>query len=241
MNPIPQTPQLVILPGLLCDERMFASQLAAFAGSQVIGGFYAGCTSITAMAEHALDRMPDRAVVLGHSMGARVAIEVARLAPERVAGLVIADSGIHPVKPGEQASRYATRDIGREQGMAALVDAWLPPMVAPANRSPELMDQLGAMCRSAGLGTYEREIGAMLTRPDAEAVLDVIACPALVVVGKEDLWSPVSQHQTIAGRLSGAELRVIPGAGHMLPAEAPAAFNACLAQWLARMGLGTVE
>ncbi|MEO7247293.1 MAG: alpha/beta hydrolase [Novosphingobium sp.] len=241
MNPIAQFPSLVILPGLLCDERMFAPQVAAFARSQVIGGFYAGCNSITAMAEHALNRMPDRAVLLGHSMGARVAIEVARLAAERVAGLVIVDSGVHPVKPGERAARHAIRDIGREQGMAALVDVWLPPMVAPENRRPELMSQLGAMCRSAGLETFERQIGALLRRPDTEAALDQVACPALVAVGAEDMWSPVSQHQAIVERLNGAELRVIPGAGHMLPAEAPAEFNACLAGWLARVGLGPSE
>lgn len=228
---------LVILPGLMCDGRMFAGQLAAFPGSMAIGGFYGDAASITDMAQHALARMPERAVVLGHSMGARVAIELVRLAPERVAGLVIADTGIHPVKPGEKEARHGLLDLGRREGIPALVDAWLPPMVAEANRQPGLMDELSGMCLDAGVDTYEREIGALLSRPDAEAVLPHVTCPVLVVVGEDDTWSPIAQHEAIVALLPRAELSVVPGAGHMMPAEAPDALNAVLGDWLEREGL----
>jgi pimeloyl-ACP methyl ester carboxylesterase len=116
----------VILPGLLCDSRMFRAQLDGFANSMCIDGFYPSCTSLEDMAAYALEHMPDRCTVLGHSMGARVALEVLRLAPERVERLILADTGVHPLRAGERESRYALRDLGRAEGIEKLVDAWLP-------------------------------------------------------------------------------------------------------------------
>lgn len=225
---------LVILPGLLCDGRMFQAQIDAF-DAQVIGDFYGSADTLPAMADHALARMPDRCVLLGHSMGARVALEVWRKAPDRVAGLVLADTGIHPVKPGEREARMALLAIGEQSGADALVDAWLPPMLGrAAARDRELYATLSAMCIDAGVATYARQIGALLARPDAAGVLPTITCPTLILVGAEDRWSPVAQHQEMADRVRDARLGIVPEAGHMAPAEMPDAFNMFLREWLAR-------
>lgn len=226
---------LIILPGLMCDSRMFGEQLAAFAHAQVVDGFYAGCSTISAMAAYALDRMPARAALLGHSMGARVALEIVRQAPERVARLALASTGTHDVRPGEREGRYRLRDLGREQGAAALVDAWLPPMLgADAANDPDLVARLRAMCIAAGVDTFTAQAEALLSRPSLADLLPQVAVPTLVIVGSEDRWAPVEQHAAIAAAIPGAQLRVIADAGHMLPAERPAAFNAALAAWLDR-------
>lgn len=226
---------LLILPGLLCDSRMFAAQIDAFPGAVAVDGFYAGCDRIEAMADYALARAPERFALLGHSMGARIALEVIRKAPERVERIALADTGIHPVKPGEADKRYALRDIGREQGIAALVDAWLPPMVGAANRGDAaLMASLRAMCIDAGQQTFERQIEALLNRPDTDAVLASIRVPAVAIVGDEDQWSPVDQHADMAERIPGAQLRIVETAGHMAPAEKPQQFNQILREWLDR-------
>lgn len=229
---------LVILPGLLCDGRMFAGQLAEFAGSKSIDGFYGGADRIGAMADYALERMPSRCAVLGHSMGARIALEIVRKAPERVTRLVLADTGIHPPRPGEREKRYALRDLGREQGFAALVDDWLPPMVGPAMRSDKvLLGELRAMCLDAGQDVFEAQIEALLNRPDVTDVLTEIACPVSLIVGSDDAWSPVEQHREIAAAIGDCPLSIVPKAGHMAPAERPAAFNAAIREWLASKDL----
>ncbi|AOF95076.1 alpha/beta hydrolase family protein (plasmid) [Sphingobium sp. RAC03] len=224
---------LIILPGLMCDSRMFGATLAAFPGSRAIDGYYGGADRIEAMADYALAHMPVRAALLGHSMGARIALEVVRKAPERIERLALVDTGVHTPKPGEREGRYALRDLGRTQGMAALVAQWLPPMLGFAGlRNEALMDSLYAMAVSAGLSVFEAQIEALLNRPSVDALLPTIACPTFAMVGRQDQWSPVAQHEAIVAAIPGAQLRVVEGAGHMMPAEAPEAFNQILREWL---------
>lgn len=225
---------LVILPGLLCDARMFESQLDAFPHSICIDGFYGSCTSIEDMAMYALKQIPGQCTLFGHSMGARVALEVLRIAPERVERLIIADTGIHPVRPGEREKRYALRDLGRVHGIEKLVDNWLPPMLGEKSKLNDgLVRQLRTMSISAGLGCYDRQMEALLSRPEVETLLPKVRCPTLVLVGSEDAWSSVEQHRVIAGSVLGAQLEVIDHAGHMMPAEQPAKLNEVLQAWMA--------
>jgi pimeloyl-ACP methyl ester carboxylesterase len=224
---------LFILPGLLCNLSMFSATMEAFPGASGIDDFYGRETSLGAMADYALARAPRRFVLLGHSMGARIALEIMRRAPERVEALVLADTGIHPIQPKEREKRYALRDIGREQGFEALVDAWLPPMLTPAALADTaLVADLRAMCVSAGQVRFEGQIEALLARPEVDVLLPSITCPTLSIVGELDRWSPVVQHEQIAALIPDARLSVIAGAGHMLPAEDPAAFIGAIRHWL---------
>ena len=167
-------------------------------------------------------------------MGARVALEILRHAPARVERLALVSTGVHRLRPGEADGRHALLDLGLAQGADALVDRWLPPMVAPDRRDDEaLLAPLRAMCIQAGVETYAAQIRALLHRPEVESLLPMIACPTLVLAGSEDRWSPPDQHRAIADAIPGAVLKIIAGSGHMLPAEAPDAFAAALADWLA--------
>ncbi|WP_420138018.1 alpha/beta fold hydrolase [Sphingomonas sp.] len=225
---------LLLLPGLMCDSRIFQAQSAAFPQARVIADSGKE-RSLGEMAEWVLAAAPPQFALLGHSMGARVALEVVRRAPERVQRLALVSTGVHPVAQGEAEKRHALRDLGRSQGVAALVDAWLPPMVAPDRvNDVALMTALRAMCTSAGLERYEAQAAALLARPEVEPLLPSIAVPTLVATGSEDRWSPPAQHQRIAAAIPQADLQIISGAGHMLPAEAPDALNAVVARWLAR-------
>ncbi len=227
-------PVLAILPGLMCDATMFGDTLAAFEGAQVVEGYYGGATTLVAMADYALERLPPRFALMGHSMGGRVALEVWRKTPERVVALALADTGVHPPQSGERDKRYALRDLGRSAGFPALVEAWLPPMLGNAARGDAgLVARLAAMCGAAGQAVFEAQTEALLTRRDAANLLAGITCPAVAMVGAEDLWSPVDQHEEMARIIPRGQLRVVAGAGHMLPAEAPEAFNAILAELLA--------
>lgn len=226
---------LVLLPGLICDRRIWAAQIAAIDAPHILAfDDYLGCDQLGLMAERALAAAPERFCLAGHSMGARVALEVYRLAPQRVAKLALLDTGAHPVQPGERDKRYALRDIGRSRGMDALIDAWLPPMLGPRARGDQvLMTRLREMCRACGMARFESDIQALLSRPGVDDVLSAISCPTLIGVGRQDQWSPVAQHEAIASRIKRATLRVFEDCGHMAPAEAPDAVTAALAEWLA--------
>ncbi|MGE5723023.1 MAG: alpha/beta fold hydrolase [Sphingomonadales bacterium] len=239
----PAAAPLLLLPGLMCDERIWAPQLREFAaqGAIAVPG-YGDARSLVEMARRALAQAPAHFSLVGHSMGARVALEVFRLAPERVERLALLDTGIHLPKPNEAEKRYALRALGVREGIGRLVDEWLPPMVHPARRSdPALMEPLRAMAIAGGVERYEAQIEALLGRPDVLPLLGTIRCPTLVGVGRQDGWSPVEQHEAIAAMIPGAELAIFEDCGHMSPVEAPRQVNAALARWLGRETLIPTE
>ena len=225
---------LLFLPGLACDARIYAPQLAAFPESRAVNG-YGTADTLQQMARIVLEQTPDSFDLFGHSMGGRVALEVYRLAPERVRRLALVSTGVHPSREGEAAKRQALQAIGWNHGFDKLIDAWLPPMVAEANRArPEIYQPLRQMNVEAGQEVFDAQIHALLGRPEVESLLPQIACPTLVMTGELDAWSSPAQHETIAAALPQSELVIVPGAGHMIQLEAPDAVNSAIARWLER-------
>jgi len=225
---------LLFLPGLACDARIYAPQLAAFPDSRAVDG-YGMADTLREMARIALDQAPDSFDLFGHSMGGRVALEVYRLAPDRVRRLALVSTGVHSLREGEPAKREALQAIGWNHGFEKLIDTWLPPMVAEANRAnPAIYRPLRQMNLEAGQQVFDAQIHALVNRPEMESLLPQIACPTLVMTGELDTWSPPAQHAAIAAAIPNSEMVIVPGAGHMIQLEAPEAVNAALARWLAR-------
>jgi pimeloyl-ACP methyl ester carboxylesterase len=227
---------LLLLCGLLCDETIWADiplRLTDAADSRIIS--FGGFSSITAMAEHVLTVAPERFAMAGHSMGGRVALEVVRLAPQRVLRLGLLNTGVHTVRDGEPQSRGRLLRLAFEQGMSALAAEWLPPMMASGPRTAELMPRLMAMVERATPESYAGQINAMLNRPEALSVLPTIGVPTLLLSGSEDTWSPVSQHETMRRRIPHATLFEIHAAGHMAPVERPDAVALALREWLSKV------
>lgn len=225
---------LVFIPGLLCDDAVWAH--AAGRIGQYMPVAIADLLTqdaITAMAEDTLAAHPGQLLVAGHSMGARVALEMIRLAPQRIERLALLDTGVHPRREGEEIRRRELVDLAYSQGMRALAERWLPPMVHPERHNDrELMATLRAMVERMTPQLHERQIQALLNRPDAAPLLPTIQCPTLVAVGRQDAWSPLSQHEEMQRQIANARLAVIEDAGHFAPLEQPAAVMAALEQWL---------
>lgn len=240
----PSTTPVLLLPGLICDARIWAPQVEALRSHREVKAInsYGAADSLGAMAEKALERAPARFAVIGHSMGGRVALEVFRQAPERVAGIGLISTGTHLPKPNEAEGRFSLLTRGVEEGMDALIDAWLPPMVGEENRlTPGLMDMLWAMCSDAGLDMFERQIRALLSRPEVESLLPQINCPALVATGEHDTWATPAQHEPIAAAIKCATYAVIPHAGHMLPVEQPESMTRTIMDWLVQVDAAEAE
>ena len=152
------------------------------------------------MARSALALRDGPLLVVGHSLGARVAMEAVRLAPERVEKLVLMDTGVSPRREGEEASRQVLLDLADEKGMAALADRWLPPMVHEAHVDDAVSwTRCVRWCSAPRPAQHHRQIKALLDRPDARPLLPAIKCPTLVMVGRQDRWSPLAQHEEMAG------------------------------------------
>jgi pimeloyl-ACP methyl ester carboxylesterase len=218
----------------LCDQWIWRAQIAALSRvAEVAVADGSRFSSITDMAEAALAAAPGKIALAGHSLGARIALEAVRLAPDRIERLALLDVGVGPVRPEEEPSRMELVRLAHEQGMDAVADSWLPPMVhAPNLADATLMRGLRQMIRRATPDSFERQQRALLNRPDAEAGLAEIRCPTLVLLGRHDAWSSLAQHQALTSRIAAARLVVIDDAGHMAPAEQPGAVSAALLDWL---------
>ncbi|HEX4135136.1 MAG TPA: alpha/beta hydrolase [Bryobacteraceae bacterium] len=216
-----------LLPGLLCDETVWADQSPALRGiADVIVPDFRYVNSISAMAQLVLDAAPERFSVVGHSMGGRVALEVFRMAPDRVERLALLDTGIHPRGAHEESKRGELVDLARTQGMAAMAARWLPPMFHPDHSA--LLPFLTEMVQRSTPETFANQQRALLDRPDARIVLPLIQCPTLVLCGRQDAWSPVSQHEEIAAAIMHSKLVIVEDSGHMSTVEQPAAVTKAL-------------
>jgi pimeloyl-ACP methyl ester carboxylesterase len=232
-------PTLILIPGLLCDERIWRAQRAAFEKvADVRIAEHALCDSLPGLARNILDNAPPRFAVAGHSMGGRIAFEVFRAAPERVAGLALMDTGYRPLAAGEMGQREAEGRFtllakARAEGMRAMAREWVQGMVHPARLDDRaLIEGILDMFESKSPDLYAAQIQALLARPDGEPLLRQIHCPTLVLCGQDDSWAPVQRHRDIAAGIPGSTLVEIPACGHMSTLECPQAVNDAMGAWM---------
>jgi pimeloyl-ACP methyl ester carboxylesterase len=234
---------LVLLPGLLCDDAVWQPQTLALADiADITIADHGLLDSLGAMAEAVLARAPARFAVAGHSMGGRVAFEVIRRAPERVTALAILDSAFAPLAQGaagerEIAGRQRLVALARNAGMRVMGQDWLQAMVHPSRLADRvLVNSILDMIERKTPDHFEAQVRALLGRPDARPLLPRIACPALVLCGREDSWSPLAQHVEMAELIPASRLIALAECGHMSTLEKPAEVSAAMREWL-RPGL----
>lgn len=233
---MPRLTPLLMLPGSLCDARLFAPQMQALRQRAVCVGDIGGATSIAGIAAEVLRRAPARFTVAGLSMGGIVALEMWRQAPARVAGLALLDTTFMAEGAGVAERRAREMDAVRSGGTAALLrilrDTYLPKYFAARNRDDlrlqELVVQMAAAC---GPDMLQRQWSALATRPDSRATLATIDCPSLVACGSEDLLCPPALHEVMAS-LIGVPCRVLDRCGHLSTVESPDETTALIADWL---------
>ena len=226
-------PHLYLLPGLLCDATVWEHQQASLAHlAEIHIPVFRGIHTFRDMALRVLEDAPPKFSVVGHSMGGRVALEMMHLAPERIEKFGIMSVGVHPVQPGEYAKRMELVELAETEGMEALADKWIPPMVHPSRQqNSALMASIRAMVLRHTPFDHRCHIEAALTRADQSLYLASIKHKVLLLCGAEDGWSPLVQHQQIQQQLATSELHSIADAGHMVTMEQPEAVSRVLASW----------
>jgi pimeloyl-ACP methyl ester carboxylesterase len=231
--------EVVLVPGLLCDANVWQPQIRALSDiARFQVSEHGSQDSLPGMARTILKSAPARFALAGHSMGGRIAIEVMRIAPERVTALGLFDTGYTPLAPGaegekEAAGRHELLAIARREGMRVMGRKWLQGMVHPSRLGDTaLIDGVLDMFESKSPEIFAAQIHALLSRPDGTSVLPTIMCPTLVLCGHEDAWSPPQRHIDIASRIAGSTFVDIPECGHMSTMERPEAVSQAMRTWL---------
>jgi pimeloyl-ACP methyl ester carboxylesterase len=224
---------LVLLPGMMCDARLFAPQIAALSTRAVHLAPLTGHDSVAALAAGVLAHAPPRFALAGLSMGGIVAMEVLRQAPARVARLALMDTNPLAEDPGVQARRAPQIARALAGGLAGVMrDEMKPNYLAPGPAQTTILDLCLAMALDLGPQVFARQSAALRDRPDQQATLRAFGGAALVLMGEHDRLCPRPRHDLMHALMPQSRLCVIPGAGHLPTLERPLETTAALRRWL---------
>ncbi len=225
---------LLLLPGMMCDARVFTQQIATFSVNRpVMVAPLIGRTSFGELAEDILSHAPPRFALAGLSMGGITAMQIAKQAPERITRLALMDT--NPL--GELADRAAQRDSQIERvragGLRAVMrDEMKPNYLTDSPNTGRILDLCMAMSDALGAEVFADQSRALQQRPDQRDTLRTIRVPTLVLCGEDDTLCPLEKHEMMCDLIPGARLAVIRGAGHLPVLEQPERTNEELKQWL---------
>jgi pimeloyl-ACP methyl ester carboxylesterase len=232
---MPENMPLLLLPGLLCDRRLWAPQIAALAdiAEPIVVADLTRDDSFGGMARRVLAEAPPRFALAGLSMGGYVAQEIMRQAPRRVTRLALLDTSARADLP-EQAQRRRDLIALTERGeFHGVTPRLLPNLIHPDRLGDAaLVSIITDMAQSVGVEAFRRQEAAILGRVDGRADLARIAVPTMVLCGRDDRLTPPKLAEEMAALIPQATLRFIDYCGHMTTLEQPGQVNDALRDWL---------
>ncbi len=225
---------LVLLPGMMCDARLYGPQIAALSGRVPIHlAPITAFDTIHALAEDVLEKAPPEFALAGLSMGGIVAMEVYRRAPERISRLALLDTNpraeLEEVRQRREPQISSVRAGGLREVMR---DELKPNYLANGPLRQDVMDICMTMAIDLGPDVFERQSRALQHRPDQQEALRSVNVPTLILMGREDRLCPLERHELMHALIDRSELKIIEGAGHLPTLEQPEAVNAAFKTWL---------
>ncbi len=225
---------LVLLPGMMCDARLFGPQIAELSseGAVTIAPITQG-ERIEEIASNLLSDLPERFALAGLSMGGIVAMEILRRAPDRVSRIALMDTNPLAETPQSSAA-YEPMIVGARAGRLedVLGGFMRPEYLAPGPQRADILALVLEMGLYLGPETFVRQARALQRRRDQQSTLRRCKVPALVLCGEHDGLTPVKRHTFMAELIANAQLEIIEAAGHLPTLENPAATTAALRRWL---------
>ncbi|MET9067156.1 alpha/beta fold hydrolase [Streptosporangium sandarakinum] len=223
--------------GLSALCKVITPDLRGFGGS-VLGDEEPSLDVMADDVARTLDREGvDRAVVGGLSMGGYVTMALCRRHPDRLMGVVLADTKASADPDQARANRERIAAAVVEDGSAVLLEEVLPPLVGrtTAERRAMVYGRVRGLVQSAPPRAVAWAQRAMAARPDSFDTLRGLKVPALVLVGEEDGLTPRDDAEAMVEAVPDGRLAVIEKAGHLSAVEQPEAFNRALAGFIAEL------
>jgi pimeloyl-ACP methyl ester carboxylesterase len=226
------TQTLVFACAHLTDERLFAHQVDALRTAYDCRVFaFRDLGTLGGMAEELLAHSPQRFTLIGLSLGGYLAFEIIRRQLDRIERLVLLDT--RAVADDEALRQGRLADIAKVQ--AGGIDALIPELplrwMHPVHR-PGLSALMTSMARSIGARGQFNQQQAMLARPDSHADLRKLKVPTLIACGREDMATPLAEHERMRDCVPGARLEVLEQCGHLSTIEQPETVTSLLTRWL---------
>lgn len=225
---------LLLLPGLLNDEALWAAQIEALSAEvRCHVGDLTTADTLEAVADAVLAAAPSRFALAGFSLGGYVAQQILRVAPERVERLALLDTSTRADTPERTAQRQALASGARVPGtFHGFGEKLMRSYVAPSHlHDHALLDYIRTMTARVGAQAFARQ--SLLARPDGSDVLRAWRGPLLVLWGAQDAITPPALHHEMLALAPQGQAVEVPDCGHLSPLEQPQAVTHALRHWLA--------
>jgi len=225
---------LVFVPGLGCTADLFAEQIATLRGDVAISvADHTRHDTMSGIAQAILAAAPNRFALCGLSMGGYIAFEMMRQAPDRVERLALLDTTAFSDTPEQTKRRQKLIALAQTGEFNSVCETLWPLFVHPARHGDVALKRaVFKMMNDSGPDIFVRQQNAIMSRSDSRSSLGAIQCPTLVLVGSEDILTPVSAARTIADGIVGSKLHIVQDCGHLSTMEQPDAVTERLRAWL---------
>lgn len=224
---------LVLLPGMMCDGRLFGPQVAAFGGRSLHFPALTGADTVQRLAARILAQAPPRFALAGLSMGGIVAMEVVAQAPDRVTHLALLDTNPKAESPEVKARRAPQIDKVLAGGLAAVMrDEMKPNYLTDGPNRAAILDLCMDMALALGPQAFVNQSRALRDRPDQQQTLARVTVPTLILCGRQDTLCPVERHELMHALIPHSTLHIVENAGHLPTLEQPEITTAALRHWL---------
>lgn len=224
---------LVLLPGMMCDARLWGPQMGALGRRAVLHAPLTEHDTVQALAAAVLAAAPPRFALAGLSMGGIVAMEVLRQAPARVDRLALIDTNPRAELPSVQAAREPQIAAVNAGGLREIMrDELKPNYLVDSPEKPAILDLCMDMAMGLGAEVFVRQSRALAARPDQSETLASWQGPTLILMGAEDRLCPRDRHDQMHALMPQSTLEIVENAGHLPTLEQPERTTAALIRWL---------
>lgn len=223
---------IIAVPALGCDHRLYDAMVPFLPAGTELQSIIASADGLAGCVAEVLARAPERFVVLGTSFGGRVALELALAEPERVAGLVVIGAPAGPVSDPAIGQRRSARLRG---GEFEAVVAEMAKIIAhrPGPNGLATAEAFIAMAQAQSADLMARQSDALASRGDLWPRLGEINCPALMLWGRHDQFSPAGDGLRQSAAVAHGRYVELAECGHFPTLEYPEEAASAIGHWLA--------
>lgn len=225
---------IVMLPGMMCDERLFAPQTA-----HLEEHYHVKTMSIhehanmADLAKNVLAQSPDEFALLGLSMGGILAMEIMDQAPQRITHLALLDTNPRAELDVVKQRRGPQIERVKNGGLSQIMrDEMKPNYLVDSPNKLDILNLCMLMAEDLGDQAFINQSIALRDRPDYQNVLKGVDIPTLIMCGREDVLCPIERHELMHELISGSVLHIVDKAGHLPTLEQPEIVNKALDKWL---------